>query len=140
MIRWGTYGSGSLTLGMGIIRGLLLMVEFGMEVMKSTECCVAVRGASTRGTPVPPTATGSPRAGGSTSTAFGWCRPWRGLVALCPFELCSFFFLKGNRFKMWGAAEPAIFFFGYNNFIIMVILGEGIKYNSLFNKRIKNGN
>jgi formylglycine-generating enzyme required for sulfatase activity/tetratricopeptide (TPR) repeat protein len=42
------------------------------------------------GAPVPPAAAGTPRSGGTATTAFGWWRPWRGLRALCPFALLLF--------------------------------------------------
>jgi len=103
MIPQAMYGNGAPTLGMVAIKAHRLMAQFGAGAMKTSECCVAVRGTTTRGTPVPLAATGTPRSGGSATTAFG-CRPWRGLVsplpfgpiALCPFEVGGL----GNAIKL----------------------------------------
>ncbi|TGO02853.1 hypothetical protein PN36_17775 [Candidatus Thiomargarita nelsonii] len=75
------------------------MVKFGGEVMKTAECCVAARGTTFRGAPVPPTATGTSRTNGSATSAFG------SSVArtLSPLPL--------SRGGYGGATAPQIYFF-----------------------------
>ncbi len=87
MIRWGTFGNGMPILGMEIMRGHRLMGVSGREVMRVAECCVVVRGTTTRPTSVPPSASGATPPTVTTTMVSVWLRGLFNLLSFFPFFL-----------------------------------------------------